>query len=64
MHTFKVGYFWLVTSLHQCLEAGTNERGDATAEDGLFSKEIGLGFFCNGGAEHSRAGAADGAGIG
>ena len=59
METLEIGHLWLITRFNEGLEAGLNKSARATAEDGLFAKEIGLSFFLEGGLEHAGAGRAD-----
>ena len=60
---FEVGELGLVAGFGEEFEASLDERGGATAEDGLLAEEVGLGLFGEGGFEHATAGAADALGV-
>ena len=64
VHTLEVGGFGLVSSLDEGLECTLDQLGDAAAEDGLLSEQVGLGLFLEGGFEDAGAGAADAARVG
>ena len=59
----EVGEFGLVAGFGEGLEACLDEGAGASAEDGLFAEEVGLGLLGEGGFEDSGAGAADAFGV-
>src|SRR5699024_9316987 len=60
---FEVGNFWLVASFGEHFESSRNEVGCATAEDGLFTEQVGFGFFGEGGFDDTCTGSADTLGV-
>src|SRR5215207_3701791 len=54
----------LVAGLGQHLETGLDQRGDATAEDGLLAEQVGLGLLGEGRLDAAGAEAADALGVG
>ena len=58
MHALEIGDFGLITCRHERIKPGFDEFADAAAQDGLFAKEIGFGFFGEGGFENAGARAA------
>jgi len=59
MQDFEVGALGLIAGFGEGFIASLYEGADAAAEDGLFTEEVGFGFFFKGGLEDSGAGAAD-----
>jgi hypothetical protein len=51
MEDFEVGNFGLVARFHENFEPCLDESGSSSAEDGLLTEKIGLGFFFEGGLE-------------
>ena len=64
MKDFEVGNFGLVARFHKNFEPCLDESGSSSAEDGLLTEKIGLGFFFEGGLEEASAGGADPSGPG
>ncbi len=64
MEDFEVGNFRLVARFHENFEPCLDESGSSSAEDGLLTEKIGLGFFFEGGLEEASASGADPSGPG
>ena len=64
METFEVGHLGGVACLDQGFKAGLDELHGATAEHGLLTEEVGLGFFPEVGLNNAGLSTTDGAGIG
>ena len=64
METLEVGDLGLVSRLHEGIEAGPDQLGEAAAEDDLLAEEVGLGLLAEGRLDDAAAGAADALGIG
>ena len=45
VEAFEIGHFWCIARLGQCLETGLDKVRDTTAQNGLFTEQIGLGLF-------------------
>jgi hypothetical protein len=63
MQAFKVGNLRLIAGFNQGFESGLDKGCDAAAENGLFTEEIGFGFFLEGGFNNTSAGAPDTFGV-
>src|SRR5690606_11399189 len=59
VQALEVGHLGLVARLDQGLEPGLDQLGDAAAEHGLLTEQVGLGLLGEGGLERAGAGAAD-----
>jgi hypothetical protein len=59
----EVGEALVVAGVGECLVAGTDELGDAAAEDRLLAEQVGLGLVLERGLDHAAAGAADALGV-
>ena len=64
MEALEVGDLRGVARLHQGVEAGLDQFGDAAAEHRLLAEQVGFGLFPEGGLEDAGPGAADAFGIG
>ena len=59
MAGLKVGHLGLVASLHQRIEAGVDQLGNAAAQHGLLAEQIGLGLLLEGGLQDACTACAD-----
>src|SRR5690606_33177994 len=64
MQALEVRDLRLIARLHQRVETGPNELGDAAAEHHLLAKEVGFGLLLEGRLDDAGAGAADAASVG
>ncbi len=64
MEDFEVGNFGLVARFHENFEPCLDEGGSSSAEDGLLTEKVGLGFFFEGGLEEASSGGSDSSGPG
>ena len=63
VHAFEISDFGLIAGIDQRFEAGLDQFADAAAEDCLFAKKIGLGFFGESGFKNAGASAAEAFGV-
>ena len=59
MHALEISRLRLVTGFHQRFESSGDQGGDAAAEDGLFTEQVGFGFFLERCVQHAGPGATD-----
>src|SRR5699024_9837490 len=64
VQAFEICHFWCVTCVDQGVKACADQLYSTPTQYGLFTKEIGFGFFAEGGLDDTCAAAAVGAGIG
>ena len=63
MDAFKVGHLRLVSGLHQRIEAGLHQLGNAAAQNSLLTEQVGLCLLAEAGFQNAGAARADAAGI-
>ena len=63
VHAFEICDLRLIPGFYQRFKPCFYQRADAAAEDGLFSKQVGFGFFGKGRFNDTRTRAADALGV-